>query len=86
MLTLCTESGSPGAACIKHDLLLPANVELDVGIKEANNRSRGRVPTMYSGSDQTLSFAVPHYLDQARVTFVHILIQVEFQLHCKRAD
>lgn len=60
---------------------LPAGVELDVGIKEADDRSRGRVPAVYSGSDQALPLAVPHNLHQAWVAFVHILVQVEFQLH-----
>lgn len=66
---------------VKHDLFLPAGVELDVGIKEADDRSRGRVPAVYSGSDQALPLAVPHDLYQAWVAFVHILVQVEFQLH-----
>lgn len=71
---------------VKHDLFLPARVELDVGIKEADDRSRGRVPAVYPGSDQALPLAVPHNLYQAWVAFVHILVQVEFQLHWKKAD
>lgn len=71
---------------VKHDLFLPACVELDVGIKEAHDRSRGRVPAVYSGSDEALPLAVPHNLYQAWVALVHILVQVEFQLHWKRAD
>ena len=66
---------------VKHDLFLPAGVELDVSIKEADDGSRGRVPAVYSGSDQALPLAVPHNLYQAGVAFVHILVQVEFQLH-----
>lgn len=71
---------------VEHDLFLPACVELNVGIKEAYDRSRGGVPAMYSGSDEALALAVPHNLYQAWVAFVHILVQVEFQLHWKRAD
>ena len=66
---------------VKRDLFLPAGVELDVGIKESDDRSRGGVPAVNPGSNQTFPFAVPHDLHQARVAFVHILIQVEFQLH-----
>ncbi len=71
---------------VKHDLFLPASVELDVGIKETDDSSCGGVPAVYSGSDQALPLAVPHDLYQARVAFVYILVQVEFQLHWKRAD
>lgn len=60
---------------------LPARVELDVSIKEAHDGSRGRVPAVDPGSDEALALAVPHDLDQARVAFVDVLVQVEFQLH-----
>lgn len=60
---------------------LPAGVELDVRVKEAHNRRRGRVPAVYSGSDQALPLAVPHDLHQARVALVDVLVQVEFQFH-----
>jgi len=56
-----------------------------VSIKESDNRSCGCVPAVYSGSDQAFPPAVPHNLYQARVAFVHILVQVEFQLHWKKA-
>lgn len=59
----------------------PASVKLHMGIKETDNRSRGGVPAVYSGSDQALPLAVPHNLHQAWVAFVYILVQVEFQLH-----
>lgn len=72
--------------CVQHDLFLPAGVELNVRVKEAHDRRRGRVPAVYSGSDQALPLAVPHDLHQARVTLVDILVQVEFQFHWKRAD
>lgn len=75
-----------GPCRVQHDLFLPASVELDVGIKEADDGRRGRVPAVYSGSDQALPLAVPHDLHQARVALVHVLVQVEFQLHWKRAD
>lgn len=57
-----------------------------MSVKEADDRSRGRVPAVDTRSDQALPLAVPHDLHQARVAFVHILVQVEFQLHWKRAD
>lgn len=62
---------------VQHDLFLPARVELHMSIKEADNRRRGRVPAVYSGSDEALPLAVPHDLYQARVALVHILVQVE---------
>lgn len=65
---------------------LPAGVELDVRVKEAHDGRRGRVPAVDSGSDQALPLAVPHNLHQARVALVDVLVQVEFQLHWKRAD
>lgn len=68
-------------SAVKRDLFLPAGVELHVGIKEADDGRRGGVPAVYPGSDQTLPFAVPHDLHQAGVAFVHVLVQVEFQLH-----
>lgn len=70
-----------GPSPVKHDLSLPASVELNMSIEEADNRRRGCVPAVDSGSDQTLPLVVPHDLHQARVAFVHILVQVEFQLH-----
>lgn len=65
---------------------LPAGVELDVRVEEAHHRRRGRVPAVDSGSDQALPLAVPHDLHQTWVTLVDVLVQVEFQFHCKRAD
>lgn len=70
-----------GRSPVKCDLFLPASVKLDVSIKEANNRRRGSIPAMDSGSDQALPLVIPHNLHQARVAFVHILVQVELQLH-----
>lgn len=67
-------------------MTLPAGVELDVSVKEADDGSRGRVPAVYTGPDQTLPLAVSHNLHEAWVAFVHILIQVEFQLHWKRLE
>lgn len=67
-----------GPRCVRHDLFLPAGVELDVCVKEAYNRRRGCVPAVYSGPDQALPLAVPHDLHQAWVTFVDVLVQVEF--------
>ena len=61
---------------------LPASVELDVGIEEADDGTGGGVPPVDPGSDQTLSLAVPDDLHQARVALVHVLVEVELELHC----
>lgn len=67
----------------ERELYLPASVELDVRVKEAHDGSRGGVPAVDPGSDQTLALAVPHDLHQARVALVHVLVQVELELHWK---
>lgn len=64
----------------------PAGVELHVRVKEAHDGRRGGVPAVDAGPDQALPLAVPHDLHQARVALVDVLVQVEFQLHWKRAD
>lgn len=68
----------------ERELSLPASVELDVRVKEAHDGSRGGVPAVDPGSDQALALAVPHDLNQARVALVHVLVQVELELHWKR--
>lgn len=68
------------------DILLPASVELHMCIKEANDRSCGGVPAVDPGSDQTLTLDVPHDLHQTRVALVYVLVQVELELHWKRAE
>ena len=60
---------------------LPASVELDVGIEEADDGTSGGIPPVDPSSDQTLSLAVSDDLHQARVALVHVLVKVELELH-----
>lgn len=62
---------------------LPCGVELYMGIKEAYDRGCRSVPAVYPGSDQALPLTVADDLYQAWVTLVHILVQIELQLHWK---
>lgn len=62
---------------------LPGSVELYMGIKETYNRGGCSIPTVYPGSDQAFPLTVADDLHQTWVTLVHILVQIELQLHWK---
>lgn len=68
----------------ERELYSPAGVELHVRVKEAHDGSRGGVPAVDPGPDQALTLAVPHDLHQTRVALVHVLVQVELELHWKK--
>lgn len=61
----------------------PANVELHVGIEEADHRRGCCFPALDPGSDQPLPFVVAHDLHQARVPLMDVLVQVKLQLNCR---
>lgn len=70
-----------GFPCIREPQPLPASVELHVGIEEANNGSRGHLPALKPGTDQTFPTAVAHNLHEAWIPFVNVLVQVELEFH-----
>lgn len=61
---------------------LPACAELHMGIKEADNRCRGDLPTLQPRPDQAFPPAVADDLHQARVSLADVLVQVELEFHC----
>lgn len=62
---------------------LPACAEFHMGIKEANHRGGGDLPTLQPCPDQAFSPAVADNLHEAWVPLVDVLVQVELEFHCK---
>lgn len=61
----------------------PANIKLNVGIKQGNNWGSGSPPPTHSGPDQTLLLGMPHHLNESgtlAVSLRHKVLQLLLQL------